>query len=539
MYFSQLIKNVPILRGSSNLDTKLEGITSDSRKVKPGFLFVCLQGATHDGHDFIGEALEQGAAALVTAKTMDLPGVPWVQLEDPQHYLGTMAALFYGHPSTRLRLIGITGTNGKTTTSHLVQAIYEEAGYPAAVMGTTGLTFGNYYRELDKTTPEAPLIQEMLASLVKRGAAAAAMEVSSHALAQQRVDACRFHGAVFTNLTRDHLDFHGSMEAYLRAKSRLFEGKTGYKPRFAILNADDAAYPFLRNHTVAPVISYGLQNRADVTVQGKIMARPWGQEFQLTAPEGSIHVHLALPEIFNIYNALAAAAVGVAEGFPLAVIKRGLEKVGKVTGRLEPLDLPLPFRVVLDYAHTPDALEKVLAYLKKQEHHRLLVVFGCPGERDKGKRPIMGRIASAYCDLVVLTADNPAREDVLAIIADIRAGVTAECVSIPQREEAVQYALSRARAGDILLLAGKGHETYQIMGKEKVPYSDRLAVKRALASLASSRQSLVDLVDLTPTFPPPGSGGLQRPLPATYGGAYDKPAPEQCGPPDPSPGNPP
>lgn len=511
MDLRDLVKSIPILTSHGNLDRKVSGITSDSRRVKPGYVFVCRQGTHHDGHAFIGEALRRGAAALITGKAIPSPGIPWIQVEDPGQHLAAMAAVYYDHPSTKMRLIGITGTNGKTTTSHLVQAVYEEAGYRAAVMGTTGLTFENYYRELDKTTPEAPLIQEMLASLFKRGAGAVAMEVSSHALTQKRVDACRFHGAVFTNLTRDHLDFHGSMEEYLRAKAKLFEGKTGHKPRFAVLNADDASYGKLRNKTSVPVISYGLKNPADVRIQGKIQPMPWGQDFHLETSGGSMNVHLALPETFNVYNALAAAAVGVAEGFSLNIIKKGLEKVRKVTGRLEQLALPLPFTVIIDYAHTPDALEKVLSFLKNQEHRRLLVVFGCPGERDKGKRPMMGRIASAYCDLVVLTADNPVDENVLDIIDDIRAGVQGECVCIPDREEAVQYALSRAQAGDILLLAGKGHETYQLINGEKIPYSDRLAAKRALALSRQHQEN--------PTCPPPGSGGLQKPLPSTYGDA--------------------
>jgi UDP-N-acetylmuramoyl-L-alanyl-D-glutamate--2,6-diaminopimelate ligase len=529
MYFRDLLTSTPILASGGNLKSSISGITSDSRSVKPGFVFVCRQGTHHDGHAFIGEALRRGAAALVTGKAIPSPHIPWAQVEDPGKHMATMAAVFHGHPSTKMRLIGITGTNGKTTTSYLVQAIYEEAGYPAAVMGTAGLTYQNYYREMDKTTPEAPLIQEMLASLVKRGAEAVAMEVSSHALAQQRVDACRFHGAVFTNLTRDHLDYHGSMEEYLRAKSSLFEARAGHKPGFAVLNADDSSYDTLRSNTSLPVISYGIKNSADVRVQGKILQRTWGQDFCLKTYDGTTLVHLNLPETFNVYNALAAAAVGVAEGFSLDTIKKGLEKVRKVTGRLEPLALPLPFAVIVDFAHTPDALEKVLSYLKKQEHRRLLVVFGCPGERDKGKRPMMGRIASEYCDLVVLTADNPVRENVLSIIDDIRAGVEGECVCIPDRQEAVQYALSRAQAGDILLLAGKGHETYQLINGDKIPYSDRLAVKRALAA---SQQHQAN-----PTSPPPGSGGLQKPLPSTYGDAYDKFVPKRYGPPGPSPGS--
>lgn len=530
MNFSQLIKGLPLCNGSNRLEAQIEGIAWDSRRVKPGFVFVCLRGANHDGHTFIPEALERGAAALITDRSIDPPpGIPWVQMADPQRHLANLAAIFFDHPSAKLRLIGVTGTNGKTTTTHLVQAVYEAAGYPAARLGTTGLAFKGYYREMDKTTPEAPLLQEILADLVKRGAGAVAMEASSHALAQGRVDGCRFHGAVFTNLTRDHLDFHGTMEEYLRAKSRLFQGISGSKPRFAVLNADDPAYPALCRSTTVPVVSYGLRAPADVRVAGRIRQSLQGQDFHLQTRGGQVKIHLSLPETFNISNALAAAAVGVAEGFSLETIKKGLETVERVAGRLEPLALPLPFSVILDYAHTPDALEKVLSYLKKQEHRRLLVVFGCPGERDKGKRPMMGRIASDYCDLVVLTADNPARENVEAIIDHIREGVEGEWVAIPDREEAVHYALSRANAGDILLLAGKGHETYQLIKGEKIPYSDRLAVKKYLAAHQKKPAG--------PTFPPPGSAGLQKPLPSTYRASGGKSAPGQCGPPDPSPGS--
>lgn len=536
MLFSELVQNIPTLNSSGSLDCPIEGIAWDSRQVKPGFLFVCLQGQTFDGHDFLGQALERGAAGLVVGSRSairEARGVPWVQVKNPRRCMAPLAAAFFGHPSKKLQLVGITGTNGKTTTSYLVQSVYEAAGHPAAVMGTTGVRFRTFYRDMEMTTPEAPRVQEILASLVQRGASAAAMEVSSHALAQERVASCRFRTAIFTNLTRDHLDYHITMEEYLRAKTRLFQGPEAYRPSFAVLNADDPAYPYLKARALMPVISYGLGPgaavRADEVRENR--GEAFGQTFQLITPRGSLAMRLNLPEDFNLYNALAAAALGIGEGFTLDVIKQGLEGLKRVPGRLEPLSVPGGFRVVLDYAHTPDALEKALAFLKKQNPRRLLLVFGCPGERDKGKRPLMGRIASRYCDLVVLTADNPAREKASDIINDIQAGVTAASYAIPDRETAVHFALSRAKPGDLILLAGKGHETYQLIGRDRIPYSDRLAVKRFFASGWDEEAEL--------TYPQPGFGGLQKFPPLKDAGVSDKSVPVPDGPHGPSPGSPP
>ncbi len=541
MLFSELAQNIPTINSSGGLDCPIKGIAWDSRQVKPGFLFVCLQGQTFDGHDFLGQALERGAAGLVVGSRSairEARGVPWVQVENPRQSLAPLAAAFFGHPSKKMQLVGITGTNGKTTTSYLVQSVYDAAGHPAAVMGTTGAHFRSFYRDMEMTTPEAPRVQEILASLLKRGAAAAAMEVSSHALDQGRVSVCRFQAALFTNLTRDHLDYHGTMEEYLKAKARLFQGPPGDRPRFAVLNADDPAYGYLNSRAAMPVISYGLGDKAQVRacrVRETRRQGAFGQAFQLVTPGGSLMVHLNLPETFNLYNALAAAALGVGEGFALDTIKKGLEGVKRVPGRLELLPVPAGFRVALDYAHTPDALEKTLAFLKGQKPRRLLAVFGCPGERDKGKRPMMGRIASRYCDLVVLTADNPAREKVSDIIEEIRAGVTGVGAhAMPDREAAVRFALSRAEPGDLVLLAGKGHETYQLVGTEKVPYSDRLAVKRYFKPGRDGRDGRE-----SSTSPPPGFARLQKSPLSKGGGASGKSVPGPDGPHGPSPGSPP
>ena len=464
-------------------DTEIRGVIHDSRRVKKGFVFVAIKGAKFDGHDFAGEALEQGAAALVTERKLDTPeGIPQIVVPNARLALAALGACFYGEPSTQVRVIGVTGTNGKTTTTHLIKRIIEASGQQAGLIGTIGYQIGQRELPATTTTPESIDLQGYLADMVAANIRYAAMEVSSHALMQHRVAHLQFAAGVFTNLTRDHLDYHKTFEAYLDAKARLFEGLA--PEAYAVLNADDPACGALRQRTRAHVVTYGITGAADVTARVQAVTLD-GMTFELRSGSTKLEIQSPLIGKHNVYNALAASAVGLAFGLGPEVIKKGLEGLHGVPGRLEPVPNTQGLHILVDYAHTPDALENVLSALKPLVKGRLLLVFGCGGDRDRTKRPIMGAIGEKWADLFWITSDNPRTEDPLRIIAEIEAGVKdrARHRVEPDREAAIREAVKAARPGDLVLIAGKGHERYQIFKDTIVPFDDREAARKAVDAL--------------------------------------------------------
>lgn len=479
---------------TGRLEIPATGLTYDSRQVKPGFIFVAVPGYKHDGHDFIPQALARGAVGLISQKEVSLPaGVGWLQVPDSRLALGLAAAAFYDYPARGLRVIGVTGTNGKTTTTHLIQAILNQAGIPAGLLGTLGLYLGGRYQELPRTTPEAPDIQAAMAEMLRSGCRAVVMEVSSHALELHRVAGIEFDVAVFTNLTQDHLDFHSDLEAYRQAKGRLFQelgpgAKTDHK--YAVVNADDPSAGYFRQVSAAPAITFGVQQEA--TVRGRnINYSPAGVSFTVTHPAGEQLLSLPLSGMFNVYNALAAWSVAWQEGIPADTAVRALQSVTSIPGRFEAVRCGQDFQVIVDYAHSPDGLENVLRAARQVTAGRIITVFGCGGDRDRGKRPLMGQIAGRDSDFTVVTSDNPRSEDPLEIIREIEPGLEAsggEYLVIPDRRQAIAQALTLARPGDLVLIAGKGHETYQIVGDEVRPFDDRLVTRQALESMGYGTQ---------------------------------------------------
>ncbi|NLZ38633.1 MAG: UDP-N-acetylmuramoyl-L-alanyl-D-glutamate--2,6-diaminopimelate ligase [Firmicutes bacterium] len=477
MKLATLLKGYAHQTASKNLDIEIKGIAHDSRYVAPGELYICLEGMKEDGHFFAGQAVERGAAAVVASKPLNL-AVPVVYVTNTRHALSFLSDRFFGHPSRKLHVVGVTGTNGKTTTTHFLQSIYRAAGCATAIIGTVGILIDQEYLPGCLTTPEAFVLHKTLAEIKKQNIKNVVMEVSSHSLSWQRVEHVEFKTAIFTNLTHDHLDFHKSMEKYFTAKAYLFKSllkkENGHIP--AIINADDGYGQKLLAELDVPVLTYGLhQNTAVRGFIASTAARETIVVVRYGNLEFEINVHL--PGEYNVYNALAAVAAALAEGIAPEAIIDGIDNLESIPGRLEAINCQQEFSIFIDFAHTPDALEKVLTTLNALPHRKLITVFGCPGDRDKTKRPLMGRIAEAYSDVVIVTSDNPASEAPEDIIREIVTGMERLPVVLPDRREAVRHALSIARKGDIVLLAGKGHETYQLIGDQYIPYSDKQAVE--------------------------------------------------------------
>ena len=472
-------------------------IEYDSRAVTPGALFVAVRGFTNDGHDYVSQAAARGAAAALVEAASAGAGIPELVVEDSRTALGCVAHEFFGRPSESLVTHGVTGTNGKTTTSYLIDAILKEAGMTTGVVGTLGYRLGDRVERGDRTSPESLDLARLMASMVDVGVEAVTLEVSSHALALGRAVGTRFDTATFTNLSRDHLDFHGSLEKYAAAKRVLFERLEGdaWKPgATAVVNQDDVLgreiQGELRSSERVRTITYGLEE-GDVRASD-VESGPSGTRARFHTPEGSFDVSLRLISAFNVMNALAAAAVAVSQGISPDVIGAGLARVERVAGRLDLIDAGQRFTVVVDYAHTPDALGKVLAALGELKRGRLVTVFGCGGDRDRGKRPIMGEIAARNSDVVIVTSDNPRTEDPSAIIADILAGPGeghggAEIEVIENRREAISRAVAIAAPGDIVLIAGKGHEDYQVVGDQRLHFDDREEARAAIEKSRSGR----------------------------------------------------
>jgi UDP-N-acetylmuramyl-tripeptide synthetase len=489
-----LIDALPERRVVGTPPPAVRGLTADSRRVEPGDCFVAVPGFKQDARRFVPEAVARGARLVVTEgePVADLP-VAQVLVPSARRALARLADAFHGHPSAALTLVGITGTNGKTTTSYLVDALLRARGFGTGIIGTIQYVLGNETRPAGQTTPESLEIQGMLAEMRARGIGGVAMEVSSHALALSRVDGLDFDVAVFTNLTQDHLDFHGTFDEYRRAKRRLFEllAASPKRGRTAVVNADDPAGASMVAGLDVPVLSFGLGPSARVRAVEHASALD-GIRMTVDTPRGRLTLRSALIGEHNVMNLLGAVATGLALGLAPDVIARALAGVRAVPGRFEQVRAGQAALVVVDYAHTPDALERVLATARKITRGRLGVVFGCGGDRDRGKRPIMGEIAARLADRVWVTSDNPRSERPEAIIDEIVVGVAGvaggadRAVREADRRRAIRAALGWAGADDTVVIAGKGHETYQIVGADVLEFDDR-AVARAVLTQGDRR----------------------------------------------------
>jgi UDP-N-acetylmuramoyl-L-alanyl-D-glutamate--2,6-diaminopimelate ligase len=459
-------------------ETQVGEIRQDSRDVKPGDLFVAIRGTRADGEAFLEDAVRRGAAAVIAENDCRLSSpVPFGIVPCAREALARLSALRWGDPARRLVLFGITGTNGKTTTSFLLAHILRKAGHPTAVIGTTGCYDARGFRPVSNTTPGPPELHEILADFADRGSTHAVMEVSSHALVQKRTVGLDFRAALFTNLTRDHLDYHGGMEDYRAAKSLLFRGLSA--EAHAVFNADDPASSVLRESCAAAPCFYGMAESADFRAED---ARGDGSGTRFTLAHGGerCEVALSLPGRYNVYNALAALACAGAIGIPLPLAASSLENVS-VPGRMEPIREGQPFSVLVDYAHTPDGLENALRTLRESAGKRLILVFGCGGDRDVGKREIMGAIAARYADRTWVTSDNPRSEKPEDIAGRIVRGMAgADYRLVLDRDQAIGEAIADAEPGDIVLIAGKGHETVQTVGARTVHFDDRETARRHL-----------------------------------------------------------
>jgi len=475
----------------------VSGIAYDSRSVSHGDLFVALKGLRADGTAFARQAIERGAAAIVSEQ--DRPAdaaVPWIVVQDARLALAHLSAAFYRDPSREMRTVGVTGTNGKTTTAYLLASIFEASGVRCGVLGTVAYRVGPSpadVREATRTTPEAPDVQKLLREMVDHGCGACAMEVSSHALSLRRVDGTTFAAAIFTNLTRDHLDFHSDMEDYFRAKRRLFEMLPRDAP--SLLNVDDPRGASLADAGGRPV-TYAISRPADIS-PGPLSFSLEGLTFDVRTPRGTVHVRSSLVGRPNVYNILAAVSTAVALDLPFDAIERGLRALAGVPGRFEIVSRPADdVTVVVDYAHTDDALKNLLETARPLAKGRLITVFGAGGDRDRTKRPLMGAVAGSRSDVIVITSDNPRSEDPDRIIDEILRGVTQDTrreemrlLTIPDRREAIEKAVALARAGDLVLIAGKGHEKYQVIGGKTLPFDDVAVARDALAKRGTWKTS--------------------------------------------------
>ncbi|MDQ8736854.1 UDP-N-acetylmuramoyl-L-alanyl-D-glutamate--2,6-diaminopimelate ligase [Paenibacillus sp. LHD-38] len=474
-------------------ETELTGIETDSRNVTNGQLFICLRGHTVDGHLFASQAAAAGAAALIAERELDLP-VPQIIVRDCRLAMAVVANYYYRYPSDTVKLIGVTGTNGKTTTTYLIEQILNDQQLPTGVIGTIERRFAGRSYPMTSTTPQTLQLQRYLSDMRDAGTEYCAIEVSSHALEQGRVKGCRFRTAVFTNLSQDHLDYHETMNRYAAVKG-LFFSRLGnvYAAEeaarsYAVLNADDALAAEYAELTAAEVVTYGIDKEADVRASNiKITAQ--GTTFHVETFRGKMDVTLQMAGKFNVYNALAAISAVLIEGVELAAITASLSAIPGVPGRVEAVNAGQDFAVIVDYAHTPDGLENVLRAIEQFAENRIICVFGCGGDRDRSKRPLMGNIAVKYADYAIITSDNPRTEPPELILKDIEIGLQNSGTDpstyefITDRRGAIQKAVEMASPGDVVLIAGKGHETYQDMNGIKHPFDDRKVAKEAIRGI--------------------------------------------------------
>ena len=483
---------VAIVDRLGDLDGSITSVTDDSRSVSSGSLFVAVKGERVDGHKYVGQAIKAGAAAIVGQDSVERASVPFVQVTDSRKALGLIGSRFYGDPSAQLAMIGVTGTNGKTTTTYLCKALLENIGRRVGLIGTVAYQIGAETIPASHTTPGAVELQQLLARMNEARLDSVVMEVSSHALAMDRTAGCEYDVAVFTNLTQDHLDYHRTMEEYFQAKLRLFTGLgQGKKTRQrAIVNMDDPRGVYVRAACRVPVWGYALNVSADLMAENVRLSMN-GSTFTAATPAGTFTVESRLVGEHNVYNLLGAIGVALHGGATCDQVREAVARVHNVPGRFERVSAGQDFTVVVDYAHTEDALVRLLTAARTLKTERIITLFGCGGDRDRGKRPKMGRAAVEFSDVVILTSDNPRTEDPLAILREVEAGVcealqrrpSVQYHMVADRREAIRTAVGLARPGDILLIAGKGHEDYQIVGTKKMHFDDREVAREAIQQL--------------------------------------------------------
>ncbi|MGE4483599.1 MAG: UDP-N-acetylmuramoyl-L-alanyl-D-glutamate--2,6-diaminopimelate ligase [Oscillospiraceae bacterium] len=478
MKLSEILSGVEIKDARVGMGVEITGITCDSRKVKPGDVFVAIRGYESDGHMYIAAALTSGAVCIICEEPPEENG-PYITAENTRRALSVMAANFYGRPADKMKIIGVTGTNGKTTTTNLLKTIIEDAtGAKVGLIGTNRNMVGNTEIKTERTTPEASELQALFSQMYSVGCEYVIMEVSSHALFLDRVYGVMFEVGVFTNLTTDHLDFHKSMEAYGMAKSILFS-----QCRKGVVNMDDDYSGNIMASAKCPVFTYSAENtEADLSAKS-IDLKPDGVTFVALMTGTLEKIHLGIPGMFSVYNALAAASAALQLDITLGAASNALSRCKGVMGRAEVVPTGGNYTVLIDYAHTPDALQNIIKAAKGFSRGRVVTLFGCGGDRDKTKRPVMGRIAMELSDFVIITSDNPRTEEPSAIIADIikgTEGLKTPHIVIENRKEAIGWAISNARPNDTIILAGKGHETYQVIGREKHHFDEREIIAEIL-----------------------------------------------------------
>lgn len=505
---SDLLQALPFPYQRFGPDPEIGDVVTDSRKVRPGALFVAYRGLQHDKHAFIPDALARGAVAVAGERSpgeLPLPeGFPYVRVPNGREALAWLSAAFHGFPSRRLILIGVTGTDGKTTTVNLIHSILTTAGRRAGMISTVNAVIGDrvYDTGLHTTTPEAPEVQRYLAEMVAAGLTHAVLETTSEGLAQGRVSACDFDIAVLTNLTHEHLNFHGTWENYRAAKARLFEMLRGSAdkgiPKTSVLNAEDPSFDYFRRIPADRYLSYALGRAADVTAED-VRFEPDRTRFRARTPRGVIPVETALVGEYNVANILAAIAVGIALDLPFEAIVEGIRRLPGIPGRMERIDEGQAFLAIVDFAHTPNALEQALRTVRRMTRGRVIVVFGSAGLRDVQKRGMMGRVAGRLADRIVITAEDPRTEDLEAIMAAIAEGVRAEgrvegvdFWRIPDRAEAIRFAVALAEPGDAVIACGKGHEQSMCYGTVEYPWDEREVMRAAIRERLGKGQGLLE-----------------------------------------------
>lgn len=497
MRLSEMLSGLP---GANVIrDCDVTGVTYDSRLVEPGFAFVAVTGTRLDGHFFVPGAIQAGAGAVIAERDVPVPAhIGFATVVDDRKALSWVSMRFYDHPSRELLVAGVTGTKGKTTTCHLLKHVLDAAGEVTGLISTAGNLVGSQEKPVTRTTPESSDLQRLLREMVQAGCSAAVVEVSSHALSLSRVGDVLFDVAVLTNIGRDHLDFHLTMEDYVAAKGRLFNmvsmrtpDKTRVLPSVSIINMDDAHYSEFASLAATGLVTYGLSDDALIRA-GDIRPDQRGSSLSLFFGRRKEEIRLSFPGAFNVYNALAAAAAGFGLGLPVDAIVQGLESARGVKGRAQLIDEAKEFAVVVDYAHTPESLGDILSASREVGQGRLIGVFGCGGDRDKGKRPLMGKIAGDLCDLVVITNDNPRTEDEEQILDEIEEGLRgssqASYLRIKDRREAIFEAIERARPGDTVVIAGKGHETSQTFKDKIVHFDDAEVAREAILTVTGAKK---------------------------------------------------
>lgn len=498
MLLSELLQPLFAYQCNENADVAVLDIQTNSRRVHPGSLFVAVPGHTVDGHDFAPSAVESGAVALLVERRIPDLTVPQVVVPDTRRAAALLADVLYGHPSHKLRMIGVTGTNGKTTVTHIIAHVLETAGKQTGLLGTVGGRIGAETFPLQNTTPEAVDVHGYLQRMVDAGCSHGVMEVSSHALVERRVAGVDYKIAVFTNLTQDHLDFHKTMEDYAQAKRLLFArlgnlyASTRENNTYAIVNQDDPYRDVMLDATVAQSLTYGCSAGADVRAE-HIRLTHNGTMMDVLTPWGHMEVTTSLIGRFNVYNVLAAIAVGIVEQIPFDVMREALQSYPGVPGRCERVDAGQPFGIFVDYAHTPDGLENVLTSVREFASGDVITVVGCGGDRDKTKRPLMAAIAMQHSDFAIFTSDNPRTEDEVAILDDMVQGIPPGAdhyLRCTDRREAIYAAVGRAKPGDVVVIAGKGHEDYQIIGRTKVHFDDRQEARAAVQARGTTTEQV-------------------------------------------------